>query len=245
MSCLKPYTPIGTLKPVADGVWIIDGPEIGMRYFGLRVPFTTRATVVRLPDGALWIHSPVDVNQSLADALQAIGPVVHLVAPNTLHWTWIAVWKARWPEACVHAPQQLLRQRKFDPVGVEALVDNAPPDAWQGVFEQRVVLGSLLTEVVFFHRPTRTLVLTDLIENFEPERVCQPWRWLMQRFGAADPDGKAPLDMQLSFVRHRRGLREAVQQMIDWEPERVLLSHGRWYPRDGVAELRRAFRWVL
>jgi hypothetical protein len=33
--------------------------------------------------------------------------------------------------------------------------------------------------------------------------------------------------------------------MIGWAPERIILAHGRWYPRDGVAELERAFRWVL
>jgi hypothetical protein len=33
--------------------------------------------------------------------------------------------------------------------------------------------------------------------------------------------------------------------MIAWNPERIILVHGRWYQRDGVQELRRAFRWVL
>jgi hypothetical protein len=33
--------------------------------------------------------------------------------------------------------------------------------------------------------------------------------------------------------------------MIAWNPERVILAHGRWYERDGAQELRRAFRWVL
>ena len=26
------------------------------------------------------------------------------------------------------------------------------------------------------------------------------------------------------------------------KPERIILAHGRWYDRDGVSELRRAFR---
>jgi hypothetical protein len=32
--------------------------------------------------------------------------------------------------------------------------------------------------------------------------------------------------------------------MLAWQPERVVLSHGKWYEHDGVAELRRAFRWL-
>jgi hypothetical protein len=33
--------------------------------------------------------------------------------------------------------------------------------------------------------------------------------------------------------------------MLEWQPERVILAHGRWYPENGVAELKRAFRWAL
>ena len=89
------------------------------------------------------------------------------------------------------------------------------------------------------------MLLADLIENFELDRIQQRWRWLMRAAGVADPDGKAPLDMQLSFLFRRRALREIVRTLIDWNPERIILAHGRWYETDGAAELRRAFRWLL
>jgi len=53
-----PYTPLNALKPIAAGVWIVDGPEIQFSYLGLKFPFPTRMTLIRLPDGSLWIHSP-------------------------------------------------------------------------------------------------------------------------------------------------------------------------------------------
>jgi hypothetical protein len=118
--------------------------------------------------------------------------------------------------------------------------------AWEGVFDQCVTRGSVLTEVDFFHRPSRTLILTDIIENFEPDRVRNAaLRWLIRLAGAADPDGMAPLDMRLSFVGHRQEVRRSAQPMLAWEPERIILSHGRCYEANGVAELRRAFRWAL
>jgi hypothetical protein len=51
--------------------------------------------------------------------------------------------------------------------------------------------------------------------------------------------------MRLTFLRHRAALRETVQRMIEWRPDRVIMSHGRWYDRNAKAELQRAFRWVL
>jgi hypothetical protein len=40
-------------------------------------------------------------------------------------------------------------------------------------------------------------------------------------------------------------LRAALQTMIGWQPERIIIAHGRWYPKNGTAELQRAFRWLL
>jgi hypothetical protein len=202
-------------------------------------------TVVRLPDGGLWLHSPIALDEALVERLAHLGRVTHLVAPNTLHYWWVPDWKARFHGAEVFAVPGLDRTAKRPLPTSVTLGDDAPP-AWQGQIAQLVVRGDALTEAVFLHRPSRTLILTDLIENFEPARVRGFWlRLLLRLAGAADPDGKAPLDMQLTFRRQRPALRAAVRQMVDWDPERIILAHGRWYESGGTKELRRAFRWVL
>ena len=96
------------------------------------------------------------------------------------------------------------------------------------------------------HTPSRTLVLTDLIENFEPEKTATLlMRFLIWAGGVRDPDGCTPRDMRLTFLRNKAQVKAAVETMIDWNPERVIIAHGRWYDRNGGAELRRAFRWIL
>jgi hypothetical protein len=62
--------------------------------------------------------------------------------------------------------------------------------------------------------------------------------------GILAPEGKAPIDMRWTFSRGRARLKASVERMIAWAPERVILSHGRWIERDGVAELERAFAWA-
>jgi len=102
-----------------------------------------------------------------------------------------------------------------------------------------------MTEFVFFHRPSRTLVLTDLIENFEPRKVSPVMRFLTWIGGVQDPVGRMPRDLRLMFSRHKAEMRKAVETMIAWQPERIIIAHGRWYDEDGTAELRRAFRWLF
>ncbi|HEX5700986.1 MAG TPA: hypothetical protein VFX77_10075 [Rubrobacter sp.] len=127
----------------------------------------------------------------------------------------------------------------------DADLGDLPEEAWRGDLDQLVFRGSrYLEEVVFFHRRTRTLILADLIENFEAAKLGGAWRWLVRLAGAADPDGKAPIDLRLTFVGGKDAARASFERVLCWEPERVIVAHGRPYERDGAAELRRAFRWL-
>ena len=51
------YPPLDALKPVADDLWIVDGPIIRFGLKWLKMSFPTRMTLIRC-DGDLFIHSP-------------------------------------------------------------------------------------------------------------------------------------------------------------------------------------------
>ena len=91
-----------------------------------------------------------------------------------------------------------------------------------------------MTEVVFFDRPSRTLLVADLIENFEPDKIPFWMRWLVWFGGCLDPNGGTPRDMRLTFAKQKSRFRTAVETMIAWNPERIILAHGRWYDKDGA-----------
>ncbi len=235
------YEPINRPKPAADGVWIVDGPAI--RFMGL--PFPTRMTLVRLEDGALFVHSPIALDEGLKARIDALGRVAHLVAPNPIHYWWVGEWKAAYPRAVVWAAPGMDKRLARRGAAAERILEDRPPPDWAREIDQLLVRSAAMAEAVFFHRPSRTLILTDLIENFEPGRIpCAPLRALARLAGNLDPDGKAPIDMRLSFLGRRRAARAAVGRMIAWGPERVVLAHGRWYRENGTAELKRAFRWL-
>ena len=237
------YEPLYRLKPVAPDIWIADGGWI--RFYGL--PFPTRMTVVRLACGGIWVHSPIADTEGLSDAVEALGTVRHLIAPNWIHYAWMPGWQARFPDALTWGSPGVVARAASRGVRLHLdheLGDTAPED-WAGQIDQRLADSGHHREVVFHHHASRTLILTDLIENFEHAKM--PW-WSRPLLGlgrVCDPDGRMPRDMALSFRRRPDHLRNLVETMLDWAPERVILAHGRWYERDGTAELRRAFRDVI
>lgn len=130
-------------------------------------------------------------------------------------------------------------------VRFDADLDNKPPSQWVADLDQLVFQGSrFMDEVVFFHRKSSTLILTNLIENFELDKVSKRFGWLIKLVGIANPDGKTPLDLRMTFWRQKKQAHNCLKQMLQWNPEKVILAHGRWYEDDGTAELRRAFRWL-
>ena len=236
------YEPLYVLKPVAPELWVADGGWI--RFYGL--PFPTRMTVIRLRDGGLWVHSPIADADGLADAVAALGPVAHLVAPNWIHYAWMPGWQARFPDARAWGCPGVVERARSRGVRLELdglPGDHAPAD-WAGEIDQRLFDSGLHREVLFCHMPSRSLILTDLIENFEPRHM--PWwsRPLLRLGGVCAPTGGMPRDIALSALRDPARMRALVQWMRAQAPERIILAHGQWFASGAQAEISRVFgRW--
>ncbi|MEJ2377720.1 MAG: DUF4336 domain-containing protein [Pseudolabrys sp.] len=241
------YAPINTLKPVVGDIWIVDGPVICYGFPWPKMPFPTRMTMIRLASGDLFVHSPTPLTPALRAEIERLGPVRFIVGPNRIHYWWILEWQAAFPEAKVYLASRI-REQARGRIDFEALpLDKESGYPWDGEIATLPIAGGFMTEVEFFHRASRTLILTDLIENFEADKLGSPFmRFLMRIGGVAAPHGGTPRDLRLTFTwRHKAELRKAVETMLSWNPERVIIAHGRWHERDGAAELRRAFGWLL
>jgi hypothetical protein len=87
------------LTAFAEGVWHDSGP---VRILGTRL--TATMTVLALGDGGLLLHSPLPLTAERRAAVEALGPVTHLYAPNTFHHSWLGEWSQAFPDACMRRP---------------------------------------------------------------------------------------------------------------------------------------------
>lgn len=229
------------MTPLGEDIWIVDGPVIDF----YRIPFPTRMTVIRLANGDLFLHSPIAWTPELAAELEALGTIRHLVSPNWIHYAYIGEWAAQYPEALSWASPGV--RARAESRNVEIAFDRDlqdRPDAdWAAEIDQLIVHGSKVhTEVVFFHRKSSTLVLTDLIENMHGSDLpfwIRPFAWMA---GILAPHGKMPLDIWMSFSGNRDKLRQALTRMLDWQPTIVVLAHGDILRENAPQRLREGFR---
>lgn len=242
------YEPLNTLKPVGDRIWIVDGDIIKMNVLALGIPFSTRMTIIQLNDGTLWCHSPIKPTDKLLQDINKLGKVTHLISPNKIHYAYIEEWKTYYPDAVTWSSPGVEKRAQSQKIQAtfERSLDDAPPSDWSDEIDQLIFKGShALEEVVFFHKSSQTLILTDLIENFEPKRTSSFfWRTVYKLAGIADPDGRTPIDMRLTFSGQKDQARTCYKQLLKWQPDKIILAHGRWYDKNGTTELKRAFRWL-
>ncbi len=237
------YPPLDLPKPVADGLWIVDSLLPGA--MGRVLP--ARMTVIRLADGLL-LHSPTRFSPALLDRLQQIAPVRHLVAPNSAHWMFLAAWQRACPEAVTWAAPGLRARRPVRRSGVRLdhdLGDRAPGEWGDAVGLVTVPGGLGFRETALFHRPTRTLVLTDLVVNLEADKLPAVVRPAVRLLGMMAPDGMPPAYLRAIVKLKRRAAAAAVETLLALGPDRVIFAHGRWFERDGAAAFRRSMRWLL
>lgn len=243
------YEPLNQYKPVARNIGIVDGPfeYLRMARVKLPLPFTTRMTVVRLSNGDLFIHSPIALDAELADRLRAMGTVRHLVSPNQFHYAHIGEWSRAFPDAVTWASpgvRNRARSRGID-VRFDRDIGVEPPEEWRAEIDQIAVPGGIFGEIVFFHKDSKTLILTDTIINLELDKVRQPWRLAAKLTGMCYPRGQIFFGMRLPLILQKRKTRAAFQKILSWRPERIILSHGRWFDSNADVTLQRLFRWAI
>lgn len=238
------YPPLDVPKPFAPDVFVVDsGPH---RAFG--IPLPVRMTVIRLSDGGLVLYSPTGVAPGLPEALGEIGTVRHLVAPNPGHWSYVTDWQRACPDAVTWVAPEMERLLKLRgaKLRIDREIGDTPPEEWGDEIDTAVVPGAAgFREVLLFHRPSRTLVLTDLVVDLEPEKL-PPWLRLgAEAAGATGPVPKAPLYLRAAVAMRRELARPAVERMLAHEPERAIFAHGRPFEADATQRLRASLHWLL
>lgn len=222
------------LEPLADDLWTASHP---LSFFGVEVG--TRMTVVRLRSGGLFVHSPIPLGEAMREAVDAIGPVVAIVAPSLFHHLYVGEWVRAYPSASVSGCPGI--ERKRSDVRFARILGNEPADEWVGELDQ-VLFDALpmLNEVVFHHRPTKTIISSDLVFNLASHASAMT-RTVAFLIGHRKP---GPTWLERWMVKDRPAAREQIGRMIAWDAERIVLAHGDPIAASGSSVVRDGYAWL-
>ena len=224
-----------TLTQLGDGIWIDSQP---VRIVGM--PFTVTMTALRLGHGELLLYSPLELTVERRAAVESLGKVAHLYAPNLYHHRWIGDWSAAFPSARLHAPAGLAKKRADLRVD-RAHAAEAEPAFAELVREQRIE-GFRLEECVLVYHPARTLIVADLVQNVG--RPPDPWASLYSRMmGFYD---RVALSRALRWMAFsdRAAARKSIDELLALPFDSLIVGHGAPLSRGAKEALQQAFSWL-
>lgn len=226
---------------VKDQIWILEYP---VRFFGMDL--YGRMTIIKLGNGELIIHDPYKIDELTKQEIDAIGEVKYIVAPGYFHHLFVTDFQQQYPDAETFLCPGL--ERKRPDIKFEWILGNRPDQRWDGVIEQVVVQGTrYIWEVAFFHKPSKTLILVDLLENigdsYKHPAGVQLRFWWKKVFGMWNNPKAAP-EYQVGWGK--KGIvRNSLNKIIGWEANRIILAHGELVENNVRKTLSVAWNKVL
>ena len=217
--------------------------EYPIHYAGCE--FTARMTIVRLADGSLWLHSPCEIDGGLKGEIDSIGPVSFIIGPGNYHWFHLAKALELFPDAKLFICPGV--ETKDPLLNFDWFLGDHSPEGWAGEIDQVLVRGNrFIWEVAFFHKPTKTLILTDLVENIGDSTpgvnfvLKLWWKIVFRMWNEARP---AP-EYQLGW-NHKKAAQVSLEKILEWDFEKVIISHGDVINTNAKDIVREAWRKPL
>lgn len=227
------------LRPFAEDIWLLEGDTVHLK----GIPFPTRSVIIRLNNGEVFVHSPIALTPERIAAVNTLGSVTHLIEPNRIHSLYLEAWRREWPQATAWVSPRF--SDHHPEIDADVILENEAPPAWRNQIDQIVIEGhSVLDEVWFCHRASGSLIVTDLIQKHDPAGNDFVRRLLKRAAGLLGEKGGTAIDIRLSF-KDRKLARFCLEEVLDWEFERLILSHGLCLTACAKAEVRRAMSWLL
>ena len=223
------------INALAENIWTAAKPFSMM---GLQ--FGAQMAVVKLNSGDLFLYSPIKLDAELKKALDALGPVKFILAPNRMHHMFIADYTDQYPQAEVIGVRGLDSKRrdiKFN----RLLDENAAEPIAEEISHYCIAGAPTFNEVVCYHRPSKTLMVCDLLMNLQPPLNLLT-RIYIKMFGKMG-EPAVPKVVRLS-VKDRQQFKESIEPILALDVERIVMGHGQPITSDGKRILRDSLSWL-
>jgi hypothetical protein len=224
-----------TIRPLDHDLWVA---EHAMKAMGMELG--RRMTVVRLKGARLWLHSVGRLTPEVRDWLDGLGRVAFIVSPSQAHHRWMEAYAAAYLDAALVASPGLSKKRPD--LAFDRTLGERPEPDWEGELDQTVLpVRGDYREVVFLHRSSRTLILTDLCFHIPAGRGSVT-TVLAKAFGYHERFAASRLLRMI--LADKPAARAALDRIMTWDFDRVIIGHGQITETAGKPALESAFAWL-
>ncbi len=190
-------------------------------------------TYIRLNTGKLIIHSTGPFIPDDIAAIRLLGTPGWLVDSMLRHDTFAQEGRNAFPNIPYLVPPAFENRR-----ALEAQPILPAPAEWAGEVEVLRIEGMpKADEHVFFHAPSRTIIVADLVFNFAPSGGWTSFFRETLMGVQKRPDAARLYPM---LVKDRAAYDRSILQLFAWDFDRIICGHDQPVPEHGQALLQQA-----
>ena len=234
-----------------------------------RVKIGGRGTIVKLQSGNLAVFSPVALTDTVKRELSTFGngDVRYITALDQEHHIFIESWHKAFPNAKVIAPETLPEYRrkqgyflipqenwKLFPKADKASFSVS--EEFDREFDMEYVHSHANQELVFNHKPSKTLIEADLVFNLPAtEQFSRTGEsatsGLLTRLFCALNNTQGEATWQRRFIWYaisagdRSGYNDSIGKIAKWDFNRIIPCHGDVIEGNGKGVFETVMRWHL
>lgn len=230
-----------------------------------------RATIVRMTSGSLAVFSPVALTPNVTAKLQSLGNnVAYITAPDIEHHIFLSDWASAYPKAHLIAPEGLAEKReqqsKSDPrvtvLNFSTIFTKANKhevkvsEEFDRDFDYEYVDAHPNKELVFFHRPSATLIEADLLFNLPAteqysktgiDPAVGVWTKLFGGLQSTAGDALAQKRVLWYLISKsdREGFGKSMKRIAEWPFKDLVPCHGDTIQGNGSEIFKKVMQWHI
>jgi hypothetical protein len=220
---------------------------------------------VKLQSGGVAVFSPVALTPTVKDTITKLGEVKYIAALDIEHHIHLGEWHKAFPNAKIIGPEGLAEKRQKQkneevPFAVTFTTENRltqTVDAeFDADFQYEYMPSHMNKELIFNHKPSKTLITADLIfnlpatEQFSKTGVAATDGILTKIFAGINGTAGAALGQKrfqwyvLSSGK-RDGWAESTSRISKWDFNTIVPCHGDVIETGAKTVFEKVFEWHL
>jgi hypothetical protein len=197
---------------------------------GMGIIFPSKTFIINAPQ-SIYIISPCDLEMDTIKELNSIDKEIYVIAPNNFHNLHLATVKMAIPKATFFGPKRSAQQS-----GVE--LENTKDLIQEDLTTVFIKGNNTISETVFYHMASSTLIITDLLFNMHHKMNLQT-KLAMKMAGTFHKLGMSRA-LKLS-IKDKVAFKKSMLSLLDLPFKKVIPSHGNEISREDFTEFIKNF----
>lgn len=212
------------------------------------------------------VFSPVSLTPEVRDTIEALGGTVRYIAALDMeHHLQLTPWKEAFPDAEIIAPEGLWEKRQSNPAHKDTKFEHVVTKEKGGKqkisgefdaeFAMEYVYGHPSRELVFLHKPSRTLIEADLLFNLpareQYSKTPDGPSGLLTKIANTFMSAAPPATLHKRFAWYllstadKQAFTRSMTRIDQWDFNRLIPCHGDVVESGAKGVFRTVMEWFL